>query len=65
MNRHGLGSSKWAQAGSTGTRTGAENKDKTRGHEPAEGGDGADCAGTAWAMVGSVRKGPSLENRRH
>lgn len=35
----------------TRTRTGAEKEDKTRGDEPAEGGDGADCAG---------QRGPSL-----
>lgn len=41
----------WARRGDRLTRTGAEKEDKTRGDEPAEGGDGADCAG---------QRGPSL-----
>lgn len=41
----------WARRGGRLSRTGAEKEDKTRGDEPAEGGDGADCAG---------QRGPSL-----
>lgn len=44
-----------ARRGDKLTRTGAEKQDKTRGHEPAEGGDGADCAG---------QRGPSLVRGR-
>lgn len=35
----------WARRGDRADKDGGGEEDKTRGHEPAEGGDGADYAG--------------------